>query len=89
MRSLFPLPIFIHRTLVDIAEYNRFIRLTELAAIGMLRRGLMKRQGDVFVLTPSAVAYINMYRKREALNRSLDYKREGVEWETRSHSVTL
>lgn len=84
--SLFALPKFIHRTLQSIAD-DRFVTLTELAALGMLRRGLMRKEGDIFVLTSSANAYITMYRKTVSLNRSRDYKREGVEWETRNHSV--
>jgi hypothetical protein len=86
--SLFPLPPFIHRTLVDIAEYNRFVILTELAALGMLRRGLLRREGDIFVLTPTADAYITMYRKQKLINSSKTYMKEGIEWETKSHSAT-
>lgn len=71
--SVFPIPDFIERTLRSIAD-DQFVTLTELAALGMLRRGLMKRDGPVFVLTPSAIAYITMYRKLEHNRKVNAYK---------------
>lgn len=80
MQSVFPIPHFIERTLQSIAD-DKFVILTELAAVGMLRRKLMVKDGDWFTLTPSALAYIDMYRKLEHNRKVNAYKQwEGVKY---------